>query len=293
MCNFVATMANKDNLSDKMLRLTLRLTHGRMSASVGDPQTLGNIVYEPYTLNNSISPAANLREAFRTSELLKSGYQRALLLTDAPVLLIPQEEYATDEAESLYRYTFSVEGSDEIVCSPLPTLSCVAAFAVNKDLLMVAEDHFDDLSISPLCESVWTHLYKRSFSGPRQKLFAYFFEKQLCVFRFGQNRFKFCNTFDAAHDQDALYYLLFVWQQLGMDAEKDELHLVGEVADEGWLCKQLRQYVRRVVVMSPQADFRNIAMAKDTHIPYDLKAAYLDEEGWQLTALERRQEREE
>ena len=39
-------MANKDNLSDKMLRLTLRLSHGRLSASVGDPQSLGSIVYE-------------------------------------------------------------------------------------------------------------------------------------------------------------------------------------------------------------------------------------------------------
>lgn len=77
-------MANKDNLSDKMLRLTLRLSHGRLSASVGDPQSLGSIVYEPYEMNNGISPAANLREAFQRSELLKSGYRRALILNDAP-----------------------------------------------------------------------------------------------------------------------------------------------------------------------------------------------------------------
>ena len=80
-------MANKDNLSDKMLRLTLRLSHGRLSASVGDPQSLGSIVYEPYEMNNGISPAANLREAFQRSELLKSGYRRALILNDAPVLM--------------------------------------------------------------------------------------------------------------------------------------------------------------------------------------------------------------
>ena len=44
---------------------------------------------------------------------------------------------------------------------------------------------------------------------------------------------------------------------------------------------QLRQYLRRVVAVTPQADFRNIAMAKNPDIPYDLKAVYLDEEGWQ------------
>lgn len=94
-------------------------------------------------------------------------------------------------------------------------------------------------------------------------------------------RFKFCNTFDVPHEQDALYYLLFVWRQLGMSVEKDELHLVGEVTEDGWLCSQLRQYLRRVVAVTPQTDFRNIAMAKNPDIPYDLKAVYLDEEGWQ------------
>ena len=137
MRNFVAAMANKDNLSDKMLRLTLRLSHGRLSASVGDPQSLGSIVYEPYEMNNGISPAANLREAFQRSELLKSGYRRALILTDAPVLVIPVEEYVAEEADTLYRYTFRTGGSDEVVCRQLPALNGVAAFAMNKDLSLI------------------------------------------------------------------------------------------------------------------------------------------------------------
>ena len=115
----------------------------------------------------------------------------------------------------------------------LPALNGVAAFAMNKDLLMVIEDHFEDIRLTTLCEPVWTHLYKRNFMGSRQKLFAYFFGKQVCVFRFGQSRFKFCNTFDVPHEQDALYYLLFVWRQLGMSVEKDELHLVEEVTEDG------------------------------------------------------------
>ena len=211
----------------------------------------------------------------------RSCYRRALILNDAPVLIIPEEEYVAEEADTLYRYTFRTGGSDEVVCRQLPALNGVAAFAMNKDLLMVIEDHFEDIRLTTLCEPVWTHLYKRNFMGSRQKLFAYFFGKQVCVFRFGQSRFKFCNTFDVPHEQDALYYLLFVWRQLGMSVEKDELHLVGEVTEDGWLCSQLRQYLRRVVAVTPQADFRNIAMAKNPDIPYDLKAVYLDEEGWQ------------
>lgn len=91
-----------------------------------------------------------------------------------------------EEADTLYRYTFRTGGSDEVVCRQLPALNGVAAFAMNKDLLMVIEDHFEDIRLTTLCEPVWTHLYKRNFMGSRQKLFAYFFGKQVCVFRFGQ-----------------------------------------------------------------------------------------------------------
>ncbi len=283
MRNFVAVMANKDDLSDKMLRLTLRVTRDRMSASVGDPQSHGGIVYDPYELNNAISPAANLREAFRKSELLESGYRRALILTDAPVMLVPAEEFSEASADTLYRYAYTLPGSDKVLWRALPNLNCVAVMAMNRDLLTVVEDHFKDIRLTSLCEPVWTHLYKRNFTGPRQKLFAYFFDRKMNVFRFGQNRFKFCNTFDAARSHDALYYLLYVWRQLGMDAENDELHLVGNIADEEWLCGQLASYLRRVVCISPQVEFRNIAMAADKTIPYDLKAVYLDEEGWQST----------
>ncbi len=67
----------------------------------------------------------NLREAFQRSELLKSGYRRALILNDAPVLIIPEEEYVAEEADTLYRYTFRTGGSDEVVCRQLPALNGV------------------------------------------------------------------------------------------------------------------------------------------------------------------------
>ena len=50
-----------NNISDKRIRLTIRIGEGSMMFAVGDPQADDNIVFEPYELNNSISIAANLR----------------------------------------------------------------------------------------------------------------------------------------------------------------------------------------------------------------------------------------
>ncbi|MCR5078141.1 MAG: DUF3822 family protein [Prevotella sp.] len=270
-------MNDTDNhISDRKLRLTIRISKGSMALSVGDPQENGQLVYEPYAMNTAISVAANLREAFNVSELLQSGYKRVLVELDTPVMLIPTDEFAGQDTAALYHHTHHQQGSEEILSSVLPDLNAVAVFAINKDLKLVIDDHFQDIRIQPLMQAVWTHLYRRSFAGPRRKLYAYFHEKHMEVFSFQQNRFRFSNVFDAAHAHDALYYLLYVWRQTGMDAEHDELYLVGDMPHADWLTSHIRQYLQRCRVISQETDFNNIPMAARKDIPYDMKAIYLD-----------------
>lgn len=265
-----------NNISDKKLRLTIRICKDNMAFSVGDPQESGQLVYEPYHMNAGISIAANLREAFHVSELLQSGYKRVLIELDAPVMLVPTDEYAGQDVEALYHHTYHQNGSEEILSSVLPDLNAIAVFSINKDLKLVIDDHFQDIRIQPLMQSVWTHCYRRSFSGTRRKLYAYFHEKQLEVFCFQQNRFRFSNSFVTTHAHDILYYLLYIWKLTGMEAEKDELYLLGSMPHEDWLTTQIKQHLQYCRVISPETDFNNNSIAKQKNIPYDMKAIYLD-----------------
>ena len=246
-----------NNISDKRIRLTIRIGEGSMVFAVGDPQADDNIVFEPYELNNSISIAANLREAFKKSELLQSGYKRVLLVVDTPAMLVPLDEYREQDVETLYKHTFKWQRSEDIVTSILPELNAVAVFAVNKDLKMVVDDHFADIRVQPLMQAVWTHLYRRAFTGTRQKLFAYFHDKRIEVMRF-------------------LYFLLYVWKLMGMDRGDNELYMVGNVPNRDEMRGELQQFITRNYIMNIETDFNNAEMAKRNDIPYDLKALYLD-----------------
>lgn len=274
--NMTSAMTETDNnISDKKLRLTIRFGRSTMAFAVGDPQENGMLVYEPYEVNAGISMAANLREAFTVSELLQSGYKRVLAELDAPVMLMPADEFKTQDAEALYHHTYHRQGNEEILSSILSDLNAVAVFSVNKDLRLVIDDHFQDIRFQPLMQSVWTHLYRRSFAGPRRKLYAYFHEKQMEVFSFQQNRFRFSNSYEATHAHDALYYLLYIWKLTGMDADKDELYLIGDLPHRDWLVEHIGQYLKLYRVVDPETDFGNIPLAGRKEIPYDLKAIYL------------------
>jgi hypothetical protein len=94
--------------------------------------------------------------------------------------------------------------------------------------------------------------------------------RQLCLFTFQQNRFKFCNTFDATQVNDALYFIIYVWKQLRLDALRDELHLSGELPDAEVLTNELRQYLQKVYVSNPAAEFGPSPVTKVKGMPYDL-----------------------
>lgn len=265
-----------NNISDKKLRLTIRFSRNNMAFAVGDPQENGMLVYEPYEMNMGISVAANLREAFKVSELLQSGYKRLLAEIDTPVMLMPVDDFGTQDIETLYHHTYHRQGNEEILSSILPDLNAIAVFAINKDLKLVIDDHFKDIRIQPLIQSVWTHLYRRSYAGPRRKLYAYFHEKRMEVFSFQQNRFRFSNSYEATNEHDALYYLLYIWKLTGMDTEKDELYIVGDIHYQDWLIDKVKQHLKFCRVINQEVYFNNSQLAKRTDIPYDMKTIYLE-----------------
>ena len=272
---FVMTETD-NNISDKKLRLTIRFSRNNMAFAVGDPQENGMLVYEPYEMNMGISVAANLREAFKVSELLQSGYKRLLAEIDTPVMLMPIDDFGTQDIETLYHHTYRRQGNEEILSSILPDLNAIAVFAISKDLKLVIDDHFKDIRIQPLMQSVWTHLYRRSYAGPRRKLYAYFHEKRMEVFSFQQNRFRFSNSYEATNEHDALYYLLYIWKLTGMDVEKDELYIVGDIHYQDWLIEKVKQHLKFCRVINQEVYFNNSQLAKRTDIPYDMKTIYLE-----------------
>jgi hypothetical protein len=157
----------------------------------------------------------------------------------------------------------------------LPQLSAVALFCINRDLKTVIDDHFSDVKYAPACASVWNHLHRRNFIGSRKKLFGYFHDKQLEIFAFQQNRFKFQNSYPVQRSLDAVYFLLYIWKLLGMDQRRDELHLSGVLPEKEQLQTELRKYLKNVFIINPAGEYNRAPITQLKGIPYDLITHYL------------------
>lgn len=255
-------------------RLIIRVSRQSLSFSVLDGDS-EEISFQPYTLKSGISLSANLREAFRSEELLADDYRHVLVSVVSSTLVVPAGLFQEAEKETLFRHAFTGCEQDEVRFTVMDDLNCVVLFAVNRNVRSVIADHYPGARYMAAVAPVWRHLHQRSYLGGHAKLYGYFHDRRLEVFSYGQNRFKFCNTFDGRDAHDALYYLLYVWKQLGMQADSDELFLVGELPEGQWLVEEAKKYVQHAHVIRPSSDFNRAAVTQMEGMPYDLMTLFV------------------
>lgn len=267
--------ATGNNTNWQQARLTIRVSNNSLSFSVVDREAEHQVIYEPYTVKSGVSLAANLRQAFKESDLLQRGYSKVRVYLDTPILIVPIEEFREEDLSTLYQHAFTGHDSDAILYRVQPSLNVVAIFPINKDLKLVVEDNFSNVRFTPILQPVWNYLHQRSFTGIRRKLYAYCHDKKLDIFCFEKNRFKFFNSFEAPHSKDAIYFILYVWKQLAFDQQQDELHLVGNIPDREWLLYNIKLYIKKVLVLNPSAEFNRAPITDIKGMPFDLLTLYL------------------
>jgi len=252
-------------------RIIIRIGRHHLSfSSIDMTQDENPITYEPYVVRSGISMAANMREALKDAELTEQGGRKAMVMVDVPMLLIPVEQFEVTTMEKMFHHAFPKKEQEQVLYNVLPDLNVVSVFAINKDLHTVLTDNFADVKIVAALSPVWRHLHHRSFTGTHHKLYGYFHDQRLDIFAFQQNRFKFYNQFETARSHDALYFLLYVWNQLMFSQEHDEMYLVGDIPERDWLTEELKKYVQKVYVINPSADFNRAPATQVKNMPYDL-----------------------
>lgn len=256
-------------------RITLRVGHQTLAFAMPHPGDGQQIDFEPYVVKSGMSMAANLRQALREATLPARPVDRVRVMVDSPVLMTPVELFSQDNMAELHHHAFPTRRQDTILFNVLPDLNAVAVFSVNRDLKMVLDDHYPRVDVIAAPTPVWRHLHQRSYTGVRHKLYGYFHEGQLDVLHFQQNRFRYCNSFTARNHHDAVYFLLYVWQQLALKNEFDELHLVGDIDTPEWLQSELRKYLHKVFVISPAVDFNQVPATQVAGMPYDMMTLFV------------------
>lgn len=254
-------------------RITIRVSDESLSFSttrtnVGDMPT-----YLKYDFKRGISAAANLREALKTMEL-PNVTDGALLMVDSPVVMMPQDRYYDGCEDVIYRNTITGQEGCRIEAFQLPRLSVISLLPVNVDLRLVVEDYFGKVKVIPSGAPVWDYSHRRNLSGLRSSMYVFLHDGKADVFCFDRNRFKFFNCFPADHVANVVYFVMQVWQLIGMKADADALFIMGDGNKKDELKDGLQKYLKNVYLTNASADFNRAPATKVEGMEYDLVTLY-------------------
>ena len=226
--------------------LSIRLSADGFSFSIHHPQN-EDVSYTSYAVNSSYSMTANVKKMLATTEELGRSYQTVNVLIDTPrFTLVPFDLFEDEQTEEFFHLNFLKKENETILCNILGKNNVALLFGVDKHTHQLLAEQFPQArifaSISPLLE----HFHTRSRENNTKNLYVHFHASQMDVFAFDKGKLLLTNTFQCKQTPDKVYYMLYIWQQLGFSQEKDQLWLAGNIEAEEELMTELNKFIRNV-----------------------------------------------
>lgn len=250
--------------------LSIQFALDGFSFSLHNPLENDTFIYREVPIDTTRPYCQQLDEALLAFPQLAAPCKKVYALAVNNRFLLVPPHYTPSEAEVCYHTAFGETYPPEVVLSTeLPIAQISQLYGVDNNLYQWVMVHYPSVTwlhhLSPICE----YFARKSHRTHRTKLFALMHRSTLNVVCYNARGLQVANTYYCANCNDAAYYLLNMWQQMGLDVHNDEMHVGGDIAQRNELSDLLKIYIAQVLpVIFPSEVFE---LGKETmHAPYDL-----------------------
>lgn len=229
---------------------------------------------EEYAYAGAEGKAERLARAARESPLVRGKDIGAVYaLATGAWACIPLECFRKEEAPRWLRLIYSGgKETGRTYYNILPHVETAVVFVVEGAVERTLKTQFPDVRFYHSMTMVMEKLSQMPRQG-RRALYVCFDEERAAVFAFdADERLEYANEFPADVPENAAYYILSVWKDLGLDVRKDEVALLGAGALKEAAGRLLRKYVGVVRDVQAGDIYRKPLSAEGGAVPADVQA---------------------
>lgn len=246
---------NTDFSKSEQYTLSIRLSTDGFSFSVLNPLGEDGLSFYDYKIDESLSITANLKRTFRDVEWISLPYRRVnVLMASKRFTLIPLEFFEDEQAETVFHHNHPQRDNELIQYNILHKNSIVVLFGMDKSVCSFLHEQHPDARFYSQSSPLIEYFASKSRLGNNRKLYAYLQKEAINVYGYERGRLLLANSFACKETADRIYYLLYAWKQLGLEQERDELYINGDLSDKETLLPELRRFIRQVFIMNPAAN---------------------------------------
>lgn len=229
--------------------VSIRLRSDGLSFSGHIPSVGESFFYRDIEFDRSVSYISSLKELFFTHEFLTWSYRKIHVIDVSPdYTLVPKALFDEREKDKLLHFNLSLTNVRSLNNS-LEAEEAELLFGMQEEVYefcsrtLVRADF-----IHHLTPQVWLWKKQSELSQERQ-MFVVLHPRLMDIVCYDRGKLLFANTFVADQAEDAVYYLLYVWQQTGLDQRKDALYIFGNSLRKNKITGTVRTYLRHVRTM--------------------------------------------
>lgn len=232
--------------------LSIRLSTDGFSFSVFNPMGDGELSFFDREVDEGLSLTANLKQTFREVEWLSRSYRRVnILMADKRFAFIPLEFFEDEQAEIVFYHNHPKRENELVQYNILHKNNIVVLFGMDKSACTFLREQYPDAKFYSQASSFIEFFSMKSRLGNCRKMYVHLRKDAIDVYGYERGRLLLANSFACKETADRIYYLLYIWKQLGFEQERDELHLTGALHDKEQLLPELRKFIRQVFIMNP------------------------------------------
>ncbi|MDD4608872.1 MAG: DUF3822 family protein [Bacteroidaceae bacterium] len=253
--------------------LSIRFSSDGFSYMIYDPTIDYSLSFSEMNLHTTESYLANATRLLHHPDLIEHTYKRINIIhVSKRFTLIPTEFYQKELSEDYFYHNHPRVTNEQVLYNALPLSSIVVAHGIQTDLFQLIEQTYPTATIySHVCPLI-EFLHNASKHGNKKKMYINYRSKEMDVFCYNRGQLLLSNTFQTKSIEDQVYYLLYIWQQLSFNQERDEMRLVGFIPEKEQLLNKLRYYVKNVFVINPKAEYMLLDDSITDTIPFDLQS---------------------
>lgn len=235
--------------------LSIRLSTDGFSFSVFNPMGDGELSFFDREVDEGLSLTANLKQTFREVEWLNRPYRRVnILMADKRFAFIPLEFFEDEQAEIVFYHNHPKRENELVQYNILHKNNIVVLFGMDKSACTFLREQYPDAKFYSQASSFIEFFSMKSRLGNCRKMYVHLRKDAIDVYGYERGRLLLANSFACKETADRIYYLLYIWKQLGFEQERDELHLTGALHDKEQLLPELRKFIRQVFIMNPSTN---------------------------------------
>lgn len=249
--------------------LSIRLRPDGFSFYIYNPLVKGAFFYKQIIFNALNEYTDSFMSAVYAEDVLLKEYKKIYVVHASPSFTFVPAGWCEDgTVEQYYSFCFP-EQNDQVMSDKLADASVENIFGVDKTLFLFIDRTFGQVRhvhhLSALCE----YFSMVSRRGNTSKAIVHIGPGVVDVLCYNRRGLLFANTFSFVHPDDAVYYILNVWQQQAFDQENDELYIVGDKELTRQIKKRLKEYIGQILpVIFPSEMYSSAENVRD--IPFDL-----------------------